>query len=198
MSLHSPEASSVDRVVAEIDKFLAPAIKERDSTKSIATRLAEVKDDADVSLEMRKHLLQEANRLLVSINEAVIFDQSSHGLKKAYDSRLLGVVYNLLDVLVLEGIYPSLPSGVGNLAERRTKSLLWRKPDPSYVSPSPGDGLIESALSSLDGFIATPDSGIENIIRHRLLADMIAGNSWLSHSKAMSHLPPNFAKYLSR
>ncbi|TID21529.1 Armadillo-like helical [Venturia nashicola] len=198
MSIQLPAAPSVDRVVAEIDKFLAPAIKERDSTKSISTRLAAVQDDADVSVERRQYLLQEASRLLLSINEAVIFDQSSHGLKKAYDSRLLGVVYNLLDVLVLEGIYPSLPSGVGNLAERRTKSLLWRKPDPSYVSPTPGDGLIDYALLSLDSFIATPDSGIENIIRHRLLADLIAGNSWISHSKGLSNLPPNFEKYLSR
>lgn len=198
MSVQSPEAPSVDRVVAEIDKFLAPAIKERDSNKSIATRLAEIKDEADVPLETRQDLLREASRLLVSINEAVVFDQSSDGPKKAYDSRLLGAVYNLLDVLVLEGIYPSLPSGVGNLAERRTKSLLWRKPDPSYVSPAPGDGLIESAFLSLDGFIATLDSGIENIIRHRLLADMIAGNSWISHSKGLTSLPPNLKKYLSR
>lgn len=198
MSLQSPAAPSVDRVVAEIDRFLAPAIKERDSTKGIATRLAQAKDEAEVLLDIRQNSLQEASRLLVSINEAVIFDQSSDGPKRAYDSRLLGVVYNLLDVLVLEGIYPSLPPGVGNLSERRSKSLLWRKPDPSYVSPTPGEGLIESALSSLDGFIATPDSGIENIIRHRILADMIAGHSWLSHSKGLSLLPPNFEKYLSR
>lgn len=198
MSIQSPEAPSVDRVVAEIDRFLAPAIKERDSNKSIATRLAEIKDESDVPLEKRQDLLREASRLLVSINEAVVFDQSSDGPKTAYDSRLLGAVYNLLDVLVLEGIYPSLPSGVGDLAERRTKSLLWRRPDPSYVSPPPGDGLVESAFLSLDGFIATPDSGIENIIRHRLLADMIAGNSWISHSKGLSSLPPNCEKYLSR
>lgn len=198
MSLQSPATPSVDRVAAEIDKFLAPAIKERDSTKSIAARLAELQDGADVPLETRQHLLQEASRLLTSINEAVIYDLSSDGPKKAYDSRLLGVVYNLLDVLVLEGIYPSLPPGVGNLSERRTKSLLWRRPDSSYVSPPPGNGLIESALLCLDGFIATPDSGIENIIRHRLLADLIAGNSWMSHSKGLSHLSPNFEKYLNR
>ncbi|QDS74414.1 hypothetical protein FKW77_005851 [Venturia effusa] len=198
MSVQSPEAPSVDRVIAEIDKFLAPAIKERDSSRSIAARLAEVKDGADVPREARRYLLEETNRLLVSINEAVVFDQSSDGPKKAYDSRLLGAVYNLLDVLVLEGIYPSLPSGVGNLSERRNKCLLWRKPDPSYVSPPPDDGLLKNALLFLDAFIATPDAGIENIIRHRLLADMIAGHSWMSQSKALSGLPPNFEKYLSR
>jgi hypothetical protein len=198
MSVQSAELPSVEKVIAETDKFLAPAIRDRDSNRSIAGKLADIKDEAEVPLETRRGVLREASRLLESINEAVVFDQNSDGPKQAYDSRLLGAVYNLVDVLVLEGIYPSLPSGVGNVVERRTKSLLYRKPDPSYVSPPPGEGLIDSALKTFDCIVATPDSGIENIIRHRSLADMIAGSAWLSHVKAFTTLPPNFNRYLSR
>jgi hypothetical protein len=198
MSVQSAELPSVEKVIVETDKFLAPAIRDRDSNRGIAGKLADIKDEAEVPIETRRAVLREASRLLESINQAVIFDQSSDGPKQAYDSRLLGAVYNLLDVLVLEGIYPSLPPGVGNVVERRTKSLLYREPDPSYVSPPPGEGLIDSALKALDYIVATPDSGIENIIRHRSLAEMIAGNAWMAHLKGFSTLPPKFDQYLSR
>jgi hypothetical protein len=198
MSIQSAEAPSIENIVAEIDKFLSPVMRERDSNKSIAEKLADVTDGADVSLKAKRGVLQEASRLLESLDEAVAFDQKSDGPKQAYDSRLLGAVYNLLDVLVLEGIFPSLPAGVGNVVERRTKSLLYRKPDPSYVSPPCGEGLLDMALVALDEITATPDSGIENILRHRILADMIAGTAWFSHSKGSPTFSPKFNQYLSR
>lgn len=198
MSIQSADAPSVEKVVADIDQFLAPALQDRDSNKSIAARLAGIEEETDVLVEARRDVLREASRLLESLNEAVVFDQRNDGPKKAYDSRLLAAVYNLLDVLILEAIYPSLPAGVGNVLEKRSKSLLWRKPDPSYITPPPGEGLIECALTTLHRLIATPNSGLENIIRHRALADMIAGNAWISHSTNSAFLPVKFDKYLSR
>jgi hypothetical protein len=198
MSVHAAETPSVEKAVSETDKFFAPALEERDSNESIAAKLANTKEEANLSLATRRGILLKANRLLESLNEAVAFDQKRDGPKQAYDSRLLGAVYNLLDVLVLEGVYPALPPGVGNPLERRAKCLLYRKPDSSYVSPPNGDGLIEIAIDALDGITAHPDAGIEPILRHRVLSDLIVGNAWLSHSQNFSSFLPKFNQYLSR
>jgi hypothetical protein len=107
-------------------------------------------------------------------------------------------LYKLLDFIVLEGIYSSLPTGIGNVAEARNKSLFYAKPDSPYV-PLHGSNQLELIfVSILDPILRDVDSGIEPLLRHRILSSIIAGNAILGHDEGRATFTSAFAVYLER
>lgn len=102
-------------------------------------------------------------------------------------------VFSLLDLLVLEGIYPSLSKGVGIPIERRARSFLL----PSQLAPGKGEDarkdrdLLKAVVSGVLGVLGigknrvvaqqdaqpTPSSSpsVERMIRERCLVDLVAG-----------------------
>jgi hypothetical protein len=202
MSSSAPTVSKiVANAVAAVERFLAPALQERDSPKSITEKIASSKTEQPASKPAdteRRQVIEEACQLLNTINEAVTADQNDAGSKPAYDSTLLGAVYNLLDLLILEAIYPALPVGVGSPIERRAKSLLYRNPDPSYVPPK-DLGVVQLVLTdTLDVIASQFEVGIEPMQRHRVLADLIAANVWLAWSQKAVSPETQFNEYLER
>jgi hypothetical protein len=202
MSTSAPTVSKVVAdAVAAVERFLAPALQERDSTRSITEKIAFPKSDQSTPRPAdteRRQVIQEACVLLKSINEAVTADQTDAGSTGAYDSSLLSAVYNLLDLLILEGIYPALPVGVGSPVERRAKSLLFRKPDPSYVPPT-DLGVVGLVLAdTLDAIASKFEAGIEPMQRHRVLNDLIAANIWWDWSQQAISPQTEFSEYLDR
>jgi hypothetical protein len=202
MSTDSPEKShTVAGAVALAQAFLEPAFRQRDSSKSITEKIATASaspSDTEIDDEARREVILKGCRLFISIHDAVSADQERPGSKPSYDSNLLGVVYNLLDLLILEGVYPQLPAGIGSPVERRAKSLLYSKPDPVYTPPK-SLGVIGFVLKdTLNSIAANFDVGIEPMQRHRVLIDLIAGNAYLAHSEGALPIGTNQNTYLDR
>jgi hypothetical protein len=175
---------SVADAVAAARSFLEPALRQRDSFQCITLKIAAatLQDEAEPDDEARRQVIRKACSHLVAIHEAVAEDQIKSTKPETYDSSLLAAVYNLLDLLMLEGLYPSLPSGVGSPKERRAKSLLWRANDPTY---SPSDlGVLPLVLKDALNLVAAKyNVGIEPMQRHNALQELIATNMWVSQSQ---------------
>jgi hypothetical protein len=202
MAMSSPAANqAVSDAVAAVDRFLKPALQERDSSTSITEKISIARFDhhnTKPDENNRRQVIKEACSLLISIHKAVATSQKDVGNSQAYDSTLLGAVYNLLDFLVLEGVYPALPVGVGSPVERRAKSLLYRKPDSSYVPPK-DLGVIGLVVESTLNVIASAfDIGIEPMQRHRVLNDLITANIWLAWSEGKPSQGTEFSRDLDR
>jgi hypothetical protein len=83
----------------------------------------------------------------------------------------VSVVYRLLDLILLEGVYPSLAPGVGIQPERQTRSRLCNK----YAKP-PKDLniLIPILYETLNGIAFGEEGGIKSLVRDRVLIELIA------------------------
>ena len=95
-------------------------------------------------------------------------------------------MYGLLDLISLEGIYPSLSPGVGIPIERRVKSVLQNgvitRPSPSSDGPErQGQSLLVEICLALDNILEDGD-GLASIIQERTLVDLIAGFGELAFS----------------
>ncbi|KAF2433894.1 hypothetical protein EJ08DRAFT_657603 [Tothia fuscella] len=176
---------SVLKAISAANHFLDPALKDRDSNASITEKIASANSSelsASVNDDARRGVIQEACTLLIAVHKAVLADQSSSSKQPAYNSTLLSAVYNLLDILILEGIYPSLPKNVGSPVERRAKCLLYRKPDPAYIPIRDLSVLPYVVREALNPIAANYDVGIEPMLRHKALGDLVAGNLCLMQS----------------
>lgn len=186
---------SVSNAIRDTESFFEPALRDRNDNNYIIWKLLAPRAPDDAS---RIELIKRAGDLMQSVHSSLKYEQTSPSQRQAYDSSLLLALYKLIDFLLLEGVYPSLPLGVGLLNERRTRSLFYRKNDPSYL-PCKGSDQTELVLSGIFGpVLRDVDEGIEPLIRHRALSDIIAGNSWLGHVHTTLEFPPSFSLYLQR
>lgn len=191
----SVERPSVQRVIDATEAFFEPAVRNREDTRYVSEKLALEGDSSD---GLRIKFLNEAGRLLQSLHSAVKFNQTFEVGNQAYDSSLLLAVYKLVDFLLLEGVYPALPLRLGLLNERRSKSLLYKNHDPSYV-PLEGSNQLDVVLFQIVApVLKDVDHGIEPMLRHRVLPDIIVGNAWTAHDVASSSFSPSFGAYLDR
>lgn len=191
----APERPSVERVLQEIETFFGQALKDRNDNAYVLKKLAtgNVADDA-----FRIQCLESVGGLLLSLHRAVSFEQDLQPQGQAYDSTLLLGLYKLLDFLVLEGVYPSVPSGVGLLPERRAKSLFYAKHDPTYV-PLHGTNQLSLLLTDIFGPILEDfGRGVEPLVRHRILSDLITASVCLAHESVPSVFNSSFSAYLER
>jgi hypothetical protein len=195
MANDAPERPSVQSVLQATENFFAPAIVDRKNNKYIGQKLA---DPEKLDCATRGDFLQKAGGLLQALHGATIFEQTSLVQAQSYDSSLLLALYKILDFLILEGIYASLPPGIGSPAEARNKSLFYAKSDLSYV-PFHGSNQLDLVLVSIfEPILSDFESGIEPLIRHRVLLDLSAGNAFLHHEQGGVGFSPAFATYLDR
>jgi hypothetical protein len=197
MTDHGPQSLSVEVTLEDIEAFFAPAIAgdNRSDPGYIIEKLAKPRplDDA-----FRIQCVQRAGRLLQTLHDAVRFEQVSQNQAGSYDSSLLLGLYKLLDFLALEGIYPSVQSGTGRVFERRTKSLFYTKHDPAYL-PLQGSNQLNLILNHiLEPILKDLDIGLEPLIRHRVLSDIIMGYANLSHQEGRGAIPSSFVAYLEK
>ena len=195
MAQTAPARPSVEQTLKAVEDFFAPAVLHRENNDYITKRLAAPRAADD---ELRKEYLTRAADLLLSLHTAMKFEQRSERSTHSYDSTLLLGLYKLLDFLVLEGLYPSIPSGVGNLRERRAKSLFYTKHDPMY-QPLQGNNVLDVIIdTTLDQLLKDHDLGLEPLVRHRVLPDLIAAYASSSHQFGRTAFPRNFTAYLEK
>lgn len=108
------------------------------------------------------------------------------------DAKRRRILHALLDLISLEGIYPSLSSGVGIPLQQRVISVLpagvIAKQSDLHPSDKPHDeALLDHILSGLSAILLDPRPSIQPVIRGRILSDIISGALDLSiNSKSTS------------
>lgn len=96
------------------------------------------------------------------------------------DAKRRRILHALLDLISLEGIYPSLSSGVGIPLQQRVISVLpagvIAKQSNLPPSDKPHDeALLDRILSALSAILLDPRPSIQSVIRGRILSDIISG-----------------------
>lgn len=108
------------------------------------------------------------------------------------DTKRRRMLHALLDLISLEGIYPSLSSGVGIPLQQRVISVLpagvIAKQSQALSSGKPCDEpLLDRVLLTLSGIVLDPRPSIQPVILGRILSDIISAALDLAcNSKAVS------------
>ncbi|EFQ97029.1 hypothetical protein MGYG_00073 [Nannizzia gypsea CBS 118893] len=147
----------------------------------------------ETSRAPRERVIRRSLDLLVDIHQAFIQsqtqDDNATGLEDAKRRRTL---HALLDLISLEGIYPSLSAGAGIPLEKRVISSLptgvVARQDGSDERPSPQtEAFLLYILMSLRKILQDDSSSLQSIIMGRLLSDLISGAAELSfHSQYLT------------
>jgi hypothetical protein len=107
------------------------------------------------------------------------------------DTNQISVLHPLLDLIIIEGVYPSLSPGVGFPAERQKRSLLCDREAKSFPDLGCLDVIILETLNPIC-FSETDGLGVQ--IRDRLLVDLVAANADLSFSPVRDQMNKSTAK----
>ncbi|PGH17103.1 hypothetical protein AJ80_04978 [Polytolypa hystricis UAMH7299] len=153
----------------------------------------------------RENVIQYSLEILTAIHNAFVGLPVEEGLGPEHigsqgsgskgdpaleDAKRRRALHAMLDLLSLEGIYPCLSSAVGIPLEQRVISVLptgvVAKQAPETSSDRPHDeGLLDRILSSLRVILWDERTGIQQIIKGRILPDIIAGVAELGFNTHM-------------
>lgn len=101
------------------------------------------------------------------------------------DAKRRRVLHMLLDLISLEGIYPSLSPGVGIPLEKRVISslptgVIAKQAPLSAKTKSQAESLLHRILTHLLDILVDKRPGIQSIVRGRILSDIISGSADLA------------------
>lgn len=108
--------------------------------------------------------------------------QTSQGPEYAAleDAKRRRLLHALLDLISLEGIYPSLSSGVGIPLQQRVISVLpagviAKQPNTPQNGKPHDEILLDRILMTLSDIVLDPRPSIQPVVRGRILSDIISG-----------------------
>ncbi|KAJ5120770.1 uncharacterized protein N7515_010158 [Penicillium bovifimosum] len=175
---------------ANADEFLAPVLDRENLRKSkgesLLRTLSQISGDDDA---VRPTVIGKALDILLSLHESLVVpdDQSvSYQPLEAgddspmEDAKRRRMLHALLDLISLEGIYPSLSSGVSIPLQQRVISVLpagvVAKQAPVVASSVPhNQPLLRRIVHVLIDILADPRPSIQPVVRGRILSDIISG-----------------------
>jgi hypothetical protein len=154
--------------------------------ESLLRILSQTSEDDDT---VRPAVIGKALDILISVHESLVVpdDQSvSHQALEVdddspmEDARRRRMLHALLDLISLEGIYPSLSSGVSIPLQQRVISVLpagvIAKQASVVASSVPhNQPLLRSIIYVLIDLLSDPRRSIQPVIRGRILSDIISG-----------------------
>jgi hypothetical protein len=152
-------------------------------------------DDAE-----RPTVIGKALDILIGIHESFVLPASQDMSQQLYsevadspmeDAKRRRMIHALLDLISLEGIYPSLSSGVGIPLQQRVISVLpagiIAKKVHAVTSSVPHDEhLLRRIVGVLLDVLNDPRPSIQSIIRSRILSDVISGASDLAFNPMLA------------
>ncbi|KAL8857496.1 MAG: hypothetical protein Q9178_005990 [Gyalolechia marmorata] len=196
-----------DHILSEAERFLAPILVKASrpaQTKSIIECMTSEQpgspptNDSRQYPHQRRTVINKALHLLSSLHDASRKD-SPRLEQPAAGSKSQKLIDTLIDLVVLEGIYPCLSPGVGVPMERRVKSALkgdlvtrpLSQPNPENLQDRE---LIATIVDRLYPIVLSRQ-GLASSVEARMLVDLIA-------AVAEAAFSPNFTaefrqKYLS-
>jgi hypothetical protein len=131
------------------------------------------------SVENVRQVISDAGAHLKAIDEAVkIRTAKSAEGGPALETSLLAAINPLLDLLVIEGVYPSISLQIG-FRDRLGKTQLVYNKDEKF----PDLDILQTVLVDiLDPIVSDAESGISSQVRDRILTDLIVANFDLTFS----------------
>ncbi|KAI4179677.1 MAG: hypothetical protein LQ348_005356 [Seirophora lacunosa] len=182
----------------EAERFLAPVLNRTNSDRhgrsivqvlSGHNSVAVESLDAEETDKRRWDIIDKALGILGHLHSSCV--NTSNGidqLEPLSNQRGQKVVNALLDLVVLEGIYPSVSSGVGVPVERRLKSALKGEFTIRSLGETSGGRLEDKRLliHVVDRLcpISLSRKGLASSIQHRMSVDLIAAVGELAFSPA--------------
>lgn len=133
-------------------------------------------------------VIRRALALWLDIHRALLSDPNTSNISKVLQSSSgRRTVDGLLDLISLEGIYPSLSPGVGIPIERRVRSILQGGVVTQLVTEAQGGGdLLVEVIDGLYPVVKEGGSGLGLALRERTLVDVIAGVGQLAFDPSES------------
>lgn len=149
--------------------------------------------------EKRSYVIERALELLKGIHIAYV---DAGGPDKAdeedkdpalTDAKRRKTIHALLDLLSIEGIYPSLSPGVGVPLEQRIITSLptgvVAKHQPTDVTDASkrreDERLLARILDELDKILRTEEQGIQQVVHNRIISDIISGSAELAFNSTI-------------
>jgi hypothetical protein len=132
----------------------------------------------DAGIECRKRIIIEACTRLENIQNAMRSAPPPKGPRIALDTGVMAQIFPLLDLILLEGVYPSLSKGVGYPRERQKRSLVCNRSCMSF----PDLNTLDDVLVILNPLVFTSTGGIHQQVQDSILLDVIAANADLAYS----------------
>ncbi|KAJ5423291.1 hypothetical protein N7491_008507 [Penicillium cf. griseofulvum] len=180
--------------------FLTPVLDREEIQKTQGKSLLQILsqnsggDDGAGDDAARPTVINGALDILTSLHRSFAVPEDQHGtlqsLDEAADSpsedaKRRRMLHALLDLISLEGIYPSLSSGVGIPLQQRVISVLpagvIAKQAQVVTSSVPHDEpLLRHIIDVLVDILFDPRPSLQQIIRGRILSDIISGISDLA------------------
>ncbi|OJI82561.1 hypothetical protein ASPTUDRAFT_201947 [Aspergillus tubingensis CBS 134.48] len=202
------ESVRVKEAFAAVSVFLE-SVLQRDSVQSqklrgqslVDTLNERLRDDEKSTGSVRRDVIIKALSLLSLIHTAFISpssdgDQPSQTGQETEDAALEDakrrrLLLALLDLIAVEGIYPSLSRGLGLPLHQRVFSALPAgvvAQQQHHAQESPEDEyLLERIWDTLSSVIFDAKMSIQDVIRGRILSDMISAATDLAYnSKSLS------------
>jgi hypothetical protein len=169
-----------DELHKERGKSLVEILSRDSSTSS-------TRDEAQIRLSV----IEQALQCLQDIHEAYASPVNSESLilqapeDVREDARRRRALNTLLDLISIEGVYPSLSTGVGIPLEKRVLTTLpagvITKQVPEAAEPNPqNEALLRRILSTLISIVLDDREGIQMIVQGRILSDIISGTAELA------------------
>ena len=142
----------------------------------------------------RPAVINRALDILTSIHKSFVSPEDQFGSLKscgevedspAEDAKRRRMLHALLDLVSLEGIYPSLSSGVGIPLQQRVISVLpagviAKQAQASASSVPHDEPLLRRIIDVLVDVLFDPRPSLQPIIRGRILSDIISGTADLA------------------
>jgi hypothetical protein len=131
-------------------------------------------------IERRRYVILDACDRLATLHDALKAQESANDIQyQVVDPSVIRIAQELLDMIVIEGLYPSLSPNVGLLRDRMKRSHLY-----NHVTASlPDLDILSNVFSQLLYNIAIEEgAGLSRMIRERHAIDILAANIDLAYS----------------
>ncbi|KAL4762499.1 RTP1-C1 domain-containing protein [Aspergillus foveolatus] len=192
---------SIREAFASASEFLSPVLQRDELQRSCGQSLIDIlsQNTPEYSAEdgsARADVIGKALGLLSQIHVAFVNpvideEQSSQANAEEEDAALEDakrrrILHALLDLIALEGIYPSLSFGVGIPLQQRVISVLpagvIAQQNPPPPEKPPDISLLGRILTGLSGIIFDVRPSIQPVITGRILSDIISASSDLGYN----------------
>ncbi|KAL4898126.1 hypothetical protein BDV59DRAFT_570 [Aspergillus ambiguus] len=187
------------------NEFLTPVLQREEIQKARGNSLVEIlsKDllnSPENESVRRRLIIERAVEILFRIHLSFVTpvnDATSHTVEETEDPALEDakrrrLLHALLDLISLEGIYPSQSFGVGIPLQQRVISVLpagviaQQQQNPAHDSPQ-DVSLLDYVLQRVTEILLDARPSIQPVIRGRILSDVISGTTDLAfNSKTLS------------
>ncbi|KAF2842235.1 hypothetical protein M501DRAFT_948560 [Patellaria atrata CBS 101060] len=172
---------TLQKAIQNAEDFLHPLkTAKSEEHKSLINCLATYANTAENGDETsgRTLVLSQALELLQDIHNAIKEEKANPYRILLPTGEPSSAIFQLLDLLVLEGIIPFLSLGVA-VQRRPTTALPWISLSPPQ-DLDVDEGILRLTIDGLLAISRETDSGLEPVLRDRIIADLIAGSAELS------------------